>query len=499
MGSLNKQYSRQKLLGEIYTPSHIVGKILDDAGFSSAQVIGKRILDPACGDGQFLIEIVRRIIRYAPPDKLQSALQCVHGWDIDAGAGAKCIANLDSIVAPLGLEIKWNIKICDALQNHRRPDLFFQNENGMMFDYIFGNPPYIRIQHLEESQRHYIQENYDCCKSGSTDIFIAFYELCLNLLSEDGLCGLITPNTFLFTEAARAMRGKFADKITQLTNYGDIQLFDKISTYSAIVLFGKRTCANFKYEHAINARNFVAETLKNKTLGDEIWRLGTGAADGAGTPETGRRLGGICEIHVGLTTLCDKVYIFPVHPADSGFVFAETKHRGAVRIEEGILRPIVKASKLKNESQPVTERILFPYVRENGKHVIMSEEMLKNKFPLAHAYLLSARELLDRRDNGKPNPVAWYAFGRTQGLDSVWGTKILFSPIAQKPNFIFWQNPDCAFYSGYCIKYNGNIPALLAQLNSKSMEKFIAASSRDFRGGWKAYNKKVLVNFPVAI
>lgn len=51
----------------------------------------------------------------------------------------------------------------------------------------------------------------------------------------------------------------------------------------------------------------------------------------------------------------------------------------------------------------------------------------------------------------QPNSVAWYAFGRNQGL------------------------------------------------NTNFMEKFISTSSRNFRGGWKAYDKKLIENFEVII
>jgi len=85
---------------------------------------------------------------------------------------------------------------------------------------------------------------------------------------------------------------------------------------------------------------------------------------------------------------------------------------------------------------------------------------------------------LFKRDNGKPiNP--WYAFGRNQSLDNSFGKKIIFSPMNLKPNFILYENEECTFYSGYCIKYNGDYNKLLKQLNSDRMEKYINISSRD--------------------
>ncbi|MDR1792111.1 MAG: hypothetical protein LBR36_01505, partial [Bacteroidales bacterium] len=59
--------------------------------------------------------------------------------------------------------------------------------------------------------------------------------------------------------------------------------------------------------------------------------------------------------------------------------------------------------------------------------------------------------------------------------------------------------PETTFYSGYCIKrINGySIEKLLVQLNSDRMNKFVSMSARDFRGGWKAYNKKIIENFEI--
>ena len=92
----------------------------------------------------------------------------------------------------------------------------------------------------------------------------------------------------------------------------------------------------------------------------------------------------------------------------------------------------------------------------NGKHKIISEIELKENFPFAYEYLLKSKSILDKRDNGKPNSVAWYAFGRTQGLNTTFGKKILFSPMNKEPNFILSEYEDATFYSGYCIKYEGD-------------------------------------------
>jgi methylase of polypeptide subunit release factors len=498
MASLAKSYSQEKLFGQIYTPQFVVCKILDDVGYNSPEILGKTIIDPACGDGRFLIEIAKRIIKFSPENDLQKNLECVYGWDIDEVAIIECRKNLNNLIKNKNIDIQWNVNITNSIGKYEKPDIFAVSYL-QKYDFIVGNPPYIRIQHLELEQRQYIQKNYDFCKSGSTDIYIAFFELCINLLSKNGICGLITPNTFLFTETARLLRLYFATNknLLQITNYGDIQLFDDATIYSAITIFNNAKNSKFKFQKAISEKVFEEKMIDFLELKEPFWQLTTENTEKI----KGKKLKEICNIHVGITTLCDSAYIFPIENFDENFVWANTKLKGRVKLEKEILKPIIKGSKLKHSEEKIKEFVLFPYCRINEKNTIIPESELKEKFPLAYEYLLSVKSELDKRDNGVPNSVAWYAFGRSQGLDTSFGEKIIFSPMNDKPNFVYYSNPDCTFYSGYCIKkINGfSVEKLMLQLNSDRMDKFVSISSRDFRGGWKAYNKKIVENFEIVI
>lgn len=493
MASLTKTYDNQKLLGQVYTPRFVVEKILTDIGFDNPSVLGKTVLDPACGDGRFLTVIAEKIIELSPKEKLQENLEKIYGWDIDEQAIASCLENLNELVKPFDIKVNWQVHVCNSLKKIIDFDI-------PKFDFIVGNPPYIRIQHLEENDRKFVQKFYKFCKSGSTDSYIAFYELCDFLLSKDGICGLITPNTFFYSETAKFMRAYFANKqsLLKITNYADIQLFDNATTYSAITIFGKTFNQTFIYEQAKSPTTFEQRVINFSEIKNrKIWQLSVNP----NTEHEGVKLKEICHIHVGITTLCDKAYIFPIQEIENApdYVFARTYFKGLVKLEKAILKPIIKASKLKSSADEIKEYILFPYQKINGRHKIIPEDVLKAKFPLAYQYLLSVKSELDKRDNGKPNPVAWYAFGRSQGLDTSFGKKILFSPMNNKPNFILVEDEESTFYSGYCIKYDGDYEFLLEQLNSPRLADFIAVSSRDFRGGWKAYNKKALEEFTIII
>ncbi|QRR00342.1 HsdM family class I SAM-dependent methyltransferase [Dyadobacter sandarakinus] len=491
MASQTRTYEKKKLLGQIYTPPFIVEKILRDAGFYDHYRSGFRVLDPACGDGRFLVPVARHIIDCSSSETLLQNLEGLHGWDIDADAIEACRKNLDALVAPLGITVKWNLQKRDALKRVRSRE---------RFDLITGNPPYIRIQHLPEAQRKYIQQHYKFCRSGSTDAYIAFFELSAKLLSDNGVCALITPNSYFRSETGKPLRAFFYERqnLLQLTDYGTFSVFGNAATYSAVTIFSKYRSPHFRFEQCVDsAFNCISRLASPDELPESgNWHFSVVAQ----TRETGVRLGDICRISVGLVTLADAHFIFRIIHEKEALVYAESKDGATVYLEKTMLRPVIKGSKLKSAQDSVVEYILFPYRKdESGKHRIIPEPVMQQEFPHTYAYLLKVKPDLNRRDNGKPNPAAWYAFGRAQGLDQTFGKKIIFSPINRQPNFVLYENPDVTVYSGYFIKYDGNYEALLAHLNSDKMADFIAVAGKDFQGGYKGYNKKIIENFMLPV
>lgn len=487
MASLSRTYEKEKLLGQVYTPAHIVHKILDGVGYDSAAILGKSILDPACGDGRFLTKIVKRIVKFSSINELENNLSKVHGWDIDQKALTLCEENLNEIINVSGLNIRWNLVKQDALTNLNTAD---------RYDFIVGNPPYIRIQHLLEKQRVFLQSHFDFCASGSTDTFVAFFELANRLLDPDGICGFITPNSYFFSETARTLRNYFQQNknIIRITNYGSVPIFGKTGTYAAITIFGKSAREQFTYELGDTNFQYEARTINfDELLLNKLWQLSVHEPHKLSSI----RLGEICQISVGITTLSDRLYLFKILDQETkDIVRVVSKNGEEVRLEINMLKPIIKASRTKSGEEDISEYVLFPYQKnEDGKHIIIPEITLKTDFPLTYAYLLNQKNTLDKRDNGKINTVAWYAFGRAQSLDTSFGEKIIFSPMNKAPKFIHTTNSEATVYSGYFIKYKGDCQKLIPILNSREMSDYMAIAGRDFRGGWKGYSKKIVENF----
>ena len=202
--------SLRKRHGVVYTPEPIVELILDNALPANADALANAVVcDPACGDGVFLAAAARRMLARLERKDALRALRRMTGYDIDADAAAKCKANLDAALNARypNERVDWNIAARDALQRS-----LFAGEYGR-FTHVIGNPPYVRVQHLERRGRDRIANQWSLIR-GATDLYIAFFELGLDLLRKNGTLGFITPSSWIRSDSGSLLRSE-ACAITQ--------------------------------------------------------------------------------------------------------------------------------------------------------------------------------------------------------------------------------------------------------------------------------------------
>jgi len=499
---LYMKVSQKKTNGIVYTPKWVVDFILDNIEYKN-NIYNKKIIDPSCGEGNFLIIVVERFLKDCIKnnlslDGIRKALHNnIYGFDIDKNAISKCKTYLNDVTQKYGIDkVEWNVWQVDSLDKNKVKQYF------NIFDYVVGNPPYIRIQHLGKVRRERIQKDWSFCRNGSTDMYIAFFELGLNLLNEVGKLGYITPNTYFRTETAKMLRYYLMEEkiIKKIIDFNYHQVFDDATTYSAITILDKSWRQNkFYYFNGYKEIVKYVDEIELSNINYNKWVLASNDVlkrikeiETRGIP-----LGKIAEIHVGITTLADDFYIFkdPILEGDKATI--KLKDGRTFTIEKDILKPIVKVSVLKSPNEEQNRWIIFPYKKIYGKHTIIPESELKNLYPYTYKYFLAIKDRLLLRDKGEKNPVAWYAFGRSQGLDTTWGKKILVSPLSRHPNFIVWEKEEYTFYAGYCIKFEGDLHWLAKQLNSEDMEFYIKYVGRDYQNGYKSYAKSFISNFGI--
>lgn len=477
--------SARKRHGVVYTPAHVVELILDNVLPSNMdELADAKVCDPACGDGAFLAAVARRVLAKLGRDDALAVLQRMTGYDIDPNAVSRCRVQLDAIIKSWypSKHIDWNISVRNVLQRK-----LFNDDYGQ-FTHVVGNPPYVRVQHLEQSRRQRIAGQWNVIH-GATDLYLVFYELGLDLLRNGGILSYITPSSWLRSNSGSLLRSHLVQshKVQKVIDCGEHQVFPGVTTYTAIAVIQKHRKTEHipveKYD-GLTVNDSGAVILDKNEPGKPWWVMPTDSDRERMLSLAGHGilLEKIADIHVGIQTLADRVFIRPA---------AET-----AELEEWILRDIVKASVMKDGHDPVRRTVIFPYDAQ-GK--LLPENYIADNAPAAYQWLLSHQARLLNRDKGRFEPARWYAFGRQVSITSGFGNKILTSGMNKRPNFQHCPDPHATFYSGYCIKPRPGVdPArLLDALNSDDMDFFIRHTSRPYQGGWMSYAKSFIKDFPV--
>ena len=143
------------------------------------------------------------------------------------------------------------------------------------FDAVFGNPPYIRIQVLQETSSinvEYYKKTYQAASKGNYDIYVVFVEKALSLLNEKGRLGFILPHKFFNAQYGEPLRGVIANgkHIAKVVHFGDQQVFENATTYTCLMFLDKAGNAEFEFEKVQNLDDWRAAQTSEVSETSEV-------------------------------------------------------------------------------------------------------------------------------------------------------------------------------------------------------------------------------------
>jgi type I restriction-modification system DNA methylase subunit len=135
----------------------------------------------------------------------------------------------------------WESEFPEILKgNPSLPSPIGEGKGGVNgFDIVIGNPPYLKIEHIEENDRKYFSINYSSYYK-RYDTYGLFIEKALWLLRKGGLFGEIVPSTMLNNLSFSALRKILINNswIYKISNLGG-NVFDGVNNDTLILLFSK--------------------------------------------------------------------------------------------------------------------------------------------------------------------------------------------------------------------------------------------------------------------
>jgi len=120
MSGTDRDASRVKATGEVFTPTELVQEILDQIPSGLFTDPKKTFLDPSCGDGQFLGEVLIRKLQNH--QDFATALSTIYGVDLMSDNVKLCQDRLLCGQEQFRHIVERNIVCADALTYHYRFD-----------------------------------------------------------------------------------------------------------------------------------------------------------------------------------------------------------------------------------------------------------------------------------------------------------------------------------------------------------------------------------------
>lgn len=453
--------------GDVFTSPKIVQFMLDTIGYTPEINLSYfYILEPSFGHGDFLFEIYSRIVEsskkynFNPQEVFQKR---VFGCEIDSNKYDDCIVRLRTLMS-------------DFSPCNLRNEDFLSSNWKHKFDFVVGNPPYVRYENIPTEARNIYKTkfktfHYRC------DLYVLFYEHSLYCLKSLGKHCFICSNRWLKNEYGKKLRHLICRNFN-LEKLIDVEKLDafqeNVLAYPIISVISNSVnknaikvasidkiedlSSNTHYELKRYSQNEEFNLIFHKsqyselpTIEEENFSIGIGVATGA----------------------------------DRIFIAKDLKNK----IEECLLLPIICAKDLSgNKFQYNGLYLLNPYDKTGNIIDI-------NDYPKAKAYLEQYRTILQERHIVKNNRK-WYALIDRVKTGLQHKTKILLPDISAN-SFIFIDEGNYypshnIYYITYNYEDNAQLFLLAAILMSDVIKEQLLSLSNKMNGGFPRWQSQVL-------
>lgn len=482
--------------GAIYTRREVADFILDLTGYTTDRPLADyRLLEPSCGDGDFLLPALERLLEAAATEEgglsVKRLRPAVRAVELHRETFRSTFRKVSRLLVGAGLSPADAEELASAWLAQGD---FLLADFGQDFTHVVGNPPYVRQEHIPDVLMREYRQRYATIYDRA-DIYVPFIEQSLRLLARGGQLGFICADRWMKNKYGRRLRG-FISKGYSLTAYVDMVGTDafltEVSAYPAITVIGRADCPETRvYARPEIDRAFLSGLAEGLTgadpdfpgmrsigrvaLNDDAWVL-----DSFDELALVRRLerdypkieDAGCKVGIGVATGADKAFIGDYETLD---------------VEPSRKLPLV-----------MTRDILDGHVAWRGKGIVNpfgddGKLVALEDFPKLRAYLEAHREQIAGRHVAEKNPQGWY---RT--IDRIYPEltqreKLLIPDIKGDASIVYEEGRLYPHHNLYYITSDEwDVHALQAVMRSGIARLFVGLYCTRMRGGYLRFQAQYL-------
>ncbi len=376
------------------------------------------------------------------------------------------------------------------------------------FDAIIGNPPYIRIQRISDTEADYFYRMYET-PTGKSDLSLLFIEKALSLLAQTGAIGFICTSQWMATDYGREMRRLLSQGLlSEIVDFGTLPVFQSSSTYPAIFIIkhSKGTDVKLKRIYDRESLNLtgidraITIPIPVSGLSEEAWNLGGLDIASLVTQRA---------INWRPLSAFGRAYIGDLTGMDAAFVVTQEQAE-ELMLEEELLFPYAyRGIEVHRYAQvQPNARVIYPYSEgADSEPVLMPEAVLKHSYPYIFKHLLSFKQKLkERKDSRKlyATGADWYRHLRAGSFKYIRPAKLAVKGIATQ-SVVGTLDKNSAFNGANCpgiIFYESapyDLHYYLGILNSNLVSYYLRLTCPHKLGGYYRFNAKNISNIPIRV
>lgn len=485
--------------GAIFTRREVVEFILDLLHYTPDRALyQQRILEPSFGEGDFLLIVVERLLKSwqrhgGKRDVFESLKNCIRAVELHKSSFS---AMRQKVIASL---VEFKIRISDA---KRLSDSWLISGDFLLtpltgtFDYVVGNPPYVRQELIPDSLMSEYRKRYETIYDRA-DLYVPFIERSLSLLREHSALGFICADRWIKNRYGQRLRQMVAEHF-HLKVYVDMvdtpAFHEDVITYPAITIIAKEKSGKTRVAYRPDVSDKALRALATELLAKKLPESGDSVREFASVAigsepwilESFDQLSLVrrlerefptiedagCKVGIGVATGADKAFIGPYNELD---VESDRK------LPLGMTRDIISG-----EVHWRGLGVINPFSDEGGLVDLAN-------FPKLRRYLEARKDQIAKRHIAKKSPANWY---RT--IDRIYPAlvkrpKLLIPDIKDEAHIVYeegWLYPHHNLY--FITSDEWDMKALQAVLKSGIARLFVSIYSTQMRGGYLRFQAQYL-------